>query len=129
VRIANKLHAEKPSLLIPIHSNGVTNPTAHGHEVFTSPGETNSDQLATFWVEEFESTFPNIHVRKDTTDNDPDKEANFTELTQTACPAIYLELLFHTNDAEVRILRDWKFRLQTGLALMRAIKSYERCLK
>jgi N-acetylmuramoyl-L-alanine amidase len=129
VRIANKFHAEKPSLLFPIHSNGVTSPHAHGHEVFTSPGETNSDHLAKFWIQEFESSFPDIHIRKDLTDGFPDKEANFTEIIQTHCPAVYLELLFHTNDKEVRILRDWKFRLQTGLAMVRAIKSYERWSK
>ncbi|WP_107039961.1 N-acetylmuramoyl-L-alanine amidase family protein [Brumimicrobium mesophilum] len=128
IRKVNTFHAQKKSILVPIHSNGVRNPTAHGHEVFTSPGVTNSDQLATFWIEEFEAMFPNIHVRKDFSDGYPDKEANFMMLTLSNCVAIYLELLFHTNDAEVRILRSQEFKEKTGQALLRAIIKYEQWL-
>lgn len=126
IRIANAFHAQKPSILIPIHSNAADSPTAHGHEVFTSPGVTNSDYLARFWMEEFEKAFPNIHIRKNCSNGFCDKEANFGLLTKTKCVAIYLELLFHTNDAEVRILRSQDFKDKTGQALLNAIKKYEQ---
>jgi len=128
VRKVNAFHAQKKSIVFPIHSNAATSPQAHGHEVFTSPGVTNSDQLATFWLEEFKVSQPQIHVRKDLTDGDGDKESRFAMLTQTNCVAVYLEMLFHTNDVEVRILRSQTFKEETGQALLRAVKKYEQWL-
>lgn len=129
-RRVNELHAQKPSVLVSIHSNAAHSNLASGHEVFTSPGITVSDTLAKYWVQEFEKGFPtkyfDIRMRKDMRDGFPDKEAAFTMLTRTNCPAILIELLFHTNDAEVRLLRSKTFQEKTANALLRAIKEFEK---
>jgi N-acetylmuramoyl-L-alanine amidase len=106
VKIANKhylKHNKKP-FLISVHSNGYKHSSAHGTEVFTSPGTTKSDSIATIWMEEFNKLFPDIRKRTDFDDGDIDKEAKFTIITKTKCPAILIESMFHTNKKECEIL-------------------------
>lgn len=128
-RIVNRIAADKKCLLFPIHSNAANDPTAHGHEVFTSRGITHSDYISKFWINEMEKCFPGIKMRKDCIDGFPDKEAGFHMIKKTICPALYIELLFHTNDAEVRILRSEGFKRATGNVLLATIKRYEEWLK
>lgn len=129
---ANTLHGSIPSVLISIHSNADSDSSprkgqARGKEVFTSPGLTPSDHLAKFYVEEFEGgSFKHVKFRKDMSDGFPDKEAAFYMLTQTKCPAILIELGFHTNDEDVRLMRQWDYRLKTGLAAVRAVQRFEK---
>lgn len=65
-----------------------------GAEVFTSPGQTRSDPWATECIEEYAREFPELAIRTDLGDGDPDKEARFTVLTQTDEEAILFELGF-----------------------------------
>jgi N-acetylmuramoyl-L-alanine amidase len=86
-------------------------------EVWTSPGKTRSDALATAIGEALASTFPAVPLRRDDSDFDLDKEGRLYVLTQTACPAVLIECGFISNDAEaVRLSNP-----ETILSLARAI--------
>ena len=100
VNIANA-HARKlgknKCLVIAIHSDGYDDETAHGASCYTSPRQTLSDVYATEWYKQAELMWPNEKFRKSLGDGDPDKEAKFTVLTETICPAILPEHFFFTN--------------------------------
>lgn len=80
---------------------------ARGWSVYTSPGKTKSDTLATCLYNEAKAILPpdsKYYVRSDWSDNDPDYEANFYVLTKTRCPAILTENLFQDNKNDVAFL-------------------------
>lgn len=98
---ANEIYSRDPdSVLISIHLNAAGNgcwTNARGWEAYTSPGNTKSDRLATLLYKEAESLKANnctTSIRMDYSDGDPDKEARFTILTKTKCPAVLTENLF-----------------------------------
>ncbi|MHA1809379.1 MAG: N-acetylmuramoyl-L-alanine amidase family protein [Candidatus Heimdallarchaeaceae archaeon] len=97
VQIANKLN---PRAFISAHCNGYPTPTANGFEIFTSPGNTKADSLATNIFNHFKSSYPYVNKRTDLSDSDPDKEASFFVLTKTKCPAVLIEYGFITNDED-----------------------------
>ncbi|MCF6184235.1 MAG: N-acetylmuramoyl-L-alanine amidase [Bacteroidales bacterium] len=98
VRRANYADNGK-SLLISVHSNAGG---GEGVEIFTSPGETKSDKIATVFGEEFKRTFPDKKLRTDYRDGDLDKEAKFTIIYKTRMPAILTENFFMDNEAECK---------------------------
>ena len=103
---ANQIFKAYPNaILCSIHSNAASDPKAHGYEAFTSPGQTKSDPVATNWLEEQAKKFPNLRKRTDLSDGDPDKEAKFTILTETTGRAILIEMMFHTNPTECKIIQ------------------------
>lgn len=124
---ANKLVTESgiPGVLISIHSNGFSDPAAHGYEVFTSPGQTSADPLAEIMFCSIGEEFPELRPRPDYTDDDSDKEAKFTVLMKTKCPAILIESMFHTNEAECRILMSCKGKKRIAKAIVKAIQKME----
>jgi len=97
----NKLNY-KLKMVVSIHSDAFSAPQAHGWSVFTSPGETTSDKVATVFYKEFVKMFPEETVRDSWRDGDADKEANFYILKKTKCPAILLENFFMTNPRECK---------------------------
>lgn len=112
VKIADSI---RPDLLVSIHSNGASNPKATGTEVFTAPiCSTMSKRAGDLWLEELTNTFD---IR-----NRGHKKARFTMIHKPKCPAILIELLFHTNDNDVRMLRSWDFRFKSGLCLARVLE-------
>ena len=102
VDTANRLakSSNKPCIYVSIHANGFTDESANGWEVFTSPGETKSDPIATVLYEKAKAEFPEREMRPSTGDGDPDKEAKFTVLMNTSMPAILSENFFMTNYRE-----------------------------
>jgi len=92
----------KTVLLISVHANAGG---GSGWEVWTSKGETKSDLFATLLYNEanvkLSGLFP---LRKDTSDGDPDKEAQFYILKNTNCPAILSENLFMDTEKDCRFL-------------------------
>lgn len=99
--IARKRGA-KNVVLISIHSNGAS-PQANGWECFTSKGQTDSDEYAEILYDEMKLIFPDRKFRTDKwSDGDKDKEALFTVLTDTICPAVLTENFFHTNEDECK---------------------------
>jgi N-acetylmuramoyl-L-alanine amidase len=84
---------------------------AKGITGFTSPGQTESDKFADIFIGETEKNMGGMTtIRKDTTDGDKDKEAKFYVLTETTCPAILIEVGFHTNEKEATLMltNEWK---------------------
>lgn len=80
---------------------------ARGWAVYTSPGKTKSDLLATCLYNEAKTLLPHdskYYVRSDWSDGDPDYEASFYVLTKTKCPAVLTENLFQDNKDDVAYL-------------------------
>lgn len=107
---ANKIYEQnRKTYLISFHSNagGGT-----GFEIFTSPGQTRSDHIATFFGEAIrqDSFLSSFKLRTDYGDGDLDKEAKYSILTETNCPAILIENLFFDNPNDLRFLLDSNFR-------------------
>lgn len=94
-------------IVVSIHANagGGT-----GFEVYTSPGQTKADPIATKLIEQLQKDFPEIKMRKDIADGDPDKEAGFYILKHTKAPAILAENLFMDNEADCQLLMAEDFR-------------------
>ncbi len=100
VRRANNYAAEHGKCIyVSIHANAGG---GHGIEVFTSPGQTLSDKVATVFYEKYAEVFPEVKQRTDFTDDDPDKEARLYVLMNTSMPAILTENGFMDNERECR---------------------------
>lgn len=121
VKRANAHHAEcgKHSCLISVHANagGGT-----GFEVFTSVGQTKSDEFAQIMFEAFKEEFPEQKMRSDRTDGDDDKESNFYILKNTNCPAMLTESFFMDNLQDLKILMSEDGRTRIAKAHVNAIK-------
>ena len=117
--LANENNA---AAFISIHCNAAENPAAEGYEIFTSPGQDESDCLAECIFDEIETAFPDFDQRADGSDGDRDKEANFTVITRADCPAVLIELAFISNPREEQYLRNPAFlrkyvqAIATGIA-------------
>ena len=97
---ANK-YGSRNCFYLSIHSNAGG---GHGSEIFTSRGNTKSDEIATVFGEEFKREFPNRRLRTDFSDGDLDKELNFYVLKRTRMPAILTENFFMDNEEECKSL-------------------------
>jgi len=86
-------------IYLSVHSNAGG---GNGSEVFTSPGSTRSDDIATIFGQEFQKEFPDRKLRTDFSDGDLDKERRFYVLTKTKMPAILTESFFMDNFEEFR---------------------------
>lgn len=91
----------KNSFYLSIHSNAGG---GSGSEIFTSPGDTKSDQIATVFGQEYVKKFPSRRLRTDFSDGDLDKERRFYVLTKTRMPAILTENFFMDNEEESKNL-------------------------
>ena len=90
----------KPCIYISIHANGFDDESANGWSVYTSPGTTKSDGIATILFEKAAREFKGEYMRSDKySDGDVDKEANFWVLAHTTMPAILSENFFMTNSS------------------------------
>mgnify|MGYP000994641534 CR=1 FL=1 len=94
---AQTANVEKADAFISIHCNASINRNAHGFEIYTSPGQTRADPLATAIYYAWEQAFPTHKLRPDWSDGDPDKEANYSVLRNTKMPAVLIELDFISN--------------------------------
>lgn len=105
---ANKIQ-RKNKLVISLHSNAASNgqwSNARGYSIYTTKGQTKSDEYAQIFLEELKRAFPEIKGRFDLSDGDLDMEENFTILQKTTCPAILIEWLFQDNKEDVKLLMD-----------------------
>ena len=105
-----KLHGTDNVIYVSLHVNAAGNKgewmKGRGWEIFTSPGKTRSDILATcMWnaASNYLKEVPTT-IRADWSDGDPDKEANYFVLTKTKCPAVLIENLFMDNKDDLNIL-------------------------
>lgn len=113
---------DKSAILLSIHANagGGT-----GFEVFTTPGTTKADALATRLIHQLQKDFPAIKMRTDTSDGDLDKEANFYILKHTNCPAILAENLFMDTWKDCELLLTDSFRDQLADSYVEFIRSIQ----
>lgn len=109
------------NVFISVHANSFRSPQAHGWEVFTSPGDTAADPIATRIYKSGKRTFPTITGRPDLSDGDPDKEARFKVLTGTYAAAVLVETAFISNPREEAWLADPGFRLRMAGAIATGI--------
>jgi len=101
-----------PDCIISVHANAAASDNASGFEVWTSPGNTPADQLATWIYDNLEMEAP-ISGRPDYDDGDPDREARFYILRRTTAPAVLVEFGFMTNQTDLGYLKDpaWRSRM------------------
>jgi len=86
--------------LLSVHQNGYKKKSVSGFELFTSIGQTRSDDYAEHIASHFERRFPNRKKRwYQVIPGKRSKEANFAVLTKTSCPAVLTEWEFMTNPA------------------------------
>jgi N-acetylmuramoyl-L-alanine amidase len=108
-------------IFLSIHCNAAEASIANGFEVWTSPGWTEADPIATTIWGCLKETFPDMRARLDTSDGDPDKEAHFRVLTGTDMPAVLVELGFISNPAEEERLMSIQFQVAAARALALAL--------
>ena len=124
VKKANSYNPEE-TIFVSIHCNAA-NTKARGSEVFTTEGQTKSDTLAQCIANEIKKFNEELGLpfRKDTSDGDDDKEANFYVLRKTNCPAVLVEVLFFDNAEDYRLLRDPIFQSKFAKVIVRGIKQF-----
>ncbi len=100
----NKIVAKKPEeyLLISIHSNAFHNKDVRGWEIWTSLGETFSDDYAIPFHDRFVEAFEHVPIRKSV--SGVDKDGKFRIVMSTKCPALLIEDLFMTNPDDFKLL-------------------------
>jgi N-acetylmuramoyl-L-alanine amidase len=108
---------------------GYMNNGATGVEIYTSKGKTKSDSMADYIYTELSQEFTDLKFRCDWSDGDADKEANFTVLTATHCPAVLIEWLFMTTYSDCKIIADKNYRKRYIKALTRAMVAYNQSIK
>lgn len=96
-------------LCVSIHCNAAGNgdkwTNATGWEIWTSPGKTKSDDLADYFVMMAKRHFDGQTIREwKKVDGERDKEAKFTILTGTLCPAVLTENFFMDSKEDVKYM-------------------------
>ena len=109
VQIVNEMAKKTDCLYVSIHVNASAKngwDKATGFSIYTSPGETKSDTLATDIFDEATKLLKPAgkSLRKDTSDGDPDFEENFYVLRKTICPAVLTENFFQNSKGVVEFL-------------------------
>lgn len=94
-------NAKGADLFLSVHCNSGPPGQGAGFEVWTSPGQTESDRAAGVIFESYADRFPMKTRRSDTSDGDVDKESKFSVLMLTRMPAVLFELEFiHTQTGQ-----------------------------
>lgn len=116
-------------LCVSIHCNAAGNGKewlkATGWEIWTSPGKTESDVLADHFVTMAKRHFEGQTIREwKKVDGERDKEARFTILTDTLCPAVLTENFFMDSKKDVKYLQSDEGRSAVVRCHVDAIVSY-----
>ncbi len=111
----------KDCFLVSIHANagGGT-----GWEIFTSIGETESDNIAEYFFSEAAKEFPEFRMRKDVSDGDNDKESQFYILRNTICPAVLTENFFMDHQKDLAFIMSDEGRERIAKMHFKAIVNY-----
>ena len=111
VKRINKVCSEKGAsnvLMVSVHSNAVGNGSewmqGKGWECYSTKGKTISDSLAESLYKRAEKCFEGRKIRKDLTDGDSDKEANFYIIKNANCAAVLTENFFYDNKDDLKYL-------------------------
>lgn len=117
--IANQWGAD---IFVGIHANSFSSPNPKGFEVWTTPGQNESDVLAEHLYQALGGT--GYLGRPDQSDGDSDKEANFTVIRATWMPSALVELGFISNPDEELLLASPQGQTRYAQALADGIQSY-----
>lgn len=125
VRRANELARDNNCVYISIHSdangNGIHWDNASGIGVYQyTNASSNSVKLATFLRQELNCNFHGIAKDRKI------KKANFYVLRKTSCPAVLLELGFHTNFDEAQRMLTFEWREKIVNSIVSACDIYTR---
>ena len=108
-RVKNMNLVKGPALVFALHSNATTmdgcGGKAVGSVIYTCKGVTKSDAMATIAYASIAKNLPDRRLLRDRADGDDDFEANFTVL-MSKHPSFLLEVGFHDNEEELKLLRD-----------------------
>ena len=107
---------------ISIHCNAAETSQAKGFEVWTSPGWTPADPVATRLWQALKEEFPDMRARLDTSDGDPDKESKFRVLIGTRMMAVLVELGFISNPEEEQRLLSPEFQTRAAMTIASALQ-------
>ena len=122
-RRANAIYQQEGGkvIMLSIHANagGGT-----GWEWYTSPGKTESDNIATVICNQFEKDFPERKMRFDYSDGDPDKEAKFYILMHFVGPVVLTESFFMDTPEDCELILSDKGRQRVAESHARAIVKY-----
>jgi len=140
--VYQKNHPTELCIFLSVHGDAYTSDTAHGTTIFTSPGYTPTDNIATVFMggmqREVES--PNKRTRdaaiiKTKAPSDPfsllkphtwrfrgAKDAKFSVLMRTTMPAMLLETGFYTNYIECKYMMSAKGQGQIARAMVEGMK-------
>lgn len=108
------------AVMISVHGNAAGNgdwENAHGWEVFSTKGTTNSDKLAKCFCEVFEEVFPDKKLRGH-------KEEDFTIIFKTNCPCVLTENFFYDNKEECELMLSEEGQMKIAELHVNAIKKY-----
>ena len=120
------------AVVISFHLNAAGNGSqwmsARGFEIWTSKGETKSDELATIVFNTVQEDFPEMKMRPNTWDPkeesmDPDWEANFRVL-MSKHPSMLIEFGFQDNKDDVDMLLDEEWQYRMVETMVKAIKKF-----
>lgn len=120
-----RTYGKENVILVSVHANAAKSDRqwheARGWCVYTSPGKTKSDKLATClyeaakeelehagYTQQFQQGAKQKPIRTDFSDGDADYEANFWMLTKSNCVAVLTENLFQDNKEDVAFLKSDK---------------------
>ncbi len=124
VRRADAHYAtDKSCIFVSIHGNGGK---GTGFEVFTSVGQTRSDAIAEVFFQKLAKQFPEKVGRRDTSDGDSDKEAQFYVLRKTDCPAILTENFFMDRYEDAKLMLSNEGQERIANAHVEAILEIEK---
>lgn len=122
VNVINRYAAVRRVVVIEIHANAGK---GHGVEIFTTPGETPSDNIATDFMDNWRLfAGDRLPIRHDYSDGDIDKEVYFFVIRKTRCPAILFEAGFFDNVKDVAVLTDPEYQLQIAHAATLTVNQY-----
>lgn len=120
IKASNGHFADNPNAFqISIHSNAYKKNIGQGAEVWTSIGLTESDVLATIWMDEHIKLFPELTIRSSWADGDVDKEGNLA-MNKVHCPSVLIETMFHSNEEQCRILMSKEGKEKIAIAIAEA---------
>lgn len=95
-------------LVVSVHANAVGDSSkwmeGKGWEAYSTRGKTISDKLAEFLYKRAESNIKDRKIRKDLSDGDSDKEANFYIIKHANCAAVLTENFFYDNKDDLKYL-------------------------
>ncbi len=130
VKVANELcnkYGKMNVLFISLHCDAVPGTgwqKATGISIWTTKGQTESDKLATCISNGVQKVQSGRVMRKDMSDGDVDKEANFYVLRKTLCPAVLIENGFINDPNDCEWLKTETSKVLAAKSIVEGLEEY-----